>query len=84
MVSQITVNNVRQEYMTSKYRIILYINIVRFSRIRQCCLEMSTNRSQQTSVNILKGRGVDIPVVDGHKLAVADGQPYSEQGTRMT
>jgi hypothetical protein len=70
--------------MTSKYRASLYVNIVQFSRIGQCGLEMSTNGSQQTSVNILRGRDVDIPFVDRYKRAVADGQLYSEQGTRMT
>jgi hypothetical protein len=84
MASQIAVNNVRQEYVASKYRVSLYINIVRFSRIRQCGLKMSTNGSQQTAVNILRGREVDIPFVDTNKRALVDGQLYSEQGTRMT
>ena len=84
IVSQIAVNKVRQEYMASKYRVSLYINIVWFYRIGQCGLEMSTNGSQQTSVNILRGRDVDIPFVDKCKRAVADWQLYSEQGTRMT
>jgi len=74
MVSQIAANNVRQEYMASKYRVSLYINVVRFSRIGQCGLEMSTNGSQQTYVNILRGRDVDIPFVDKYKRAVADWQ----------
>jgi len=84
MVSQIDVNNARQEYMASTHRVSLYINIVRFSRIGQYGLEMSTNGSKQTSVNILRGRDLDIPFVDRYKRAVADGQLYSEQGTRMT
>jgi len=70
--------------MASKYRVSLYINIVLFSRIRQCGLEMSINGSQQTSINVLRGHDVDIPFVDRYKRAVADGQLYNEQGTRMT
>lgn len=71
MFSQIVVINVRQEYMASKYRECLYINIARFSRIRQCGLERSTNGSQRTSVNILRGRDVDILFVDRYKRAAA-------------